>query len=592
MSAVSRGAALCAPGRRYLVVAMLTLSALALVGWAVYLNLNHGAFLQEQGEARHLREASIPAHRGKILDRNGQPLAISAPVFSVWADPTVFLESSGEGDSNEEVEALAKLLEIEPTALKETIVARSDREFLYLRRQVTPAHAERVRALAVPGVGLRREDRRYYPLGEAASHVIGFAGVDEEGQEGVELALEARLAGHPGSERVLRDNRGRVVERVERLVAPRPGEDIVLSIDAQIQHIAYRALLDGVKEHRAHAGSAVVLDVRSGEVLAMVNQPSYNPNRRDRPASGRLRNRAITDVFEPGSTIKPFIVAAALESEKFSLSTVVDTSPGTLRVGRHTVRDVRNYGVIDVATVVVVSSNVGATKLALAIDPELIWRRLSLVGFGAGSTSGFPGEAEGVLNHFSGWRETEHVTLSYGYGVSVTALQLARAYAVIANGGLMPRISFVRTEDSKDWPRVMSEPIARQMRHVLEAVVAPGGTGRRARVPGYRIGGKTGTSRKIIGNGYAKDRYISLFAGIAPMSRPRLAIVVMVDDPSGEHYYGGRVAAPIFSRIAQGALRVLAVAPDDHVVVTRRVHIGAEDPDAPLQVLAASRELQ
>ena len=575
-----------APGRRYLAVAMVAGAAMALVGWAGYLNLNHGTFLQQEGEARHLREAVIPAHRGKILDRNGQPLAISAPVFSVWADPSGFVES---GD---DIEALADLLQLEPAELRESIAARAGREFLYLRRQITPALAERVRALDISGVGVRRENRRYYPLGEAASHVVGFAGVDEDGQEGVELAFEARLAGRPGAERVLRDNRGRVIERVERLEAPRPGGDIVLSVDAQIQHLAYRALLDGVKEHRAHAGTAVVLDVQSGEVLAMVNQPSYNPNRRDRPASGRLRNRAITDVFEPGSTIKPFIVAAALESGKFGVGTVVDTTPGTLRVGRHTVRDVRNYGVIDVATVVIKSSNVGATKLALAIDPELTWRRLSLVGFGTSSESGFPGEAEGVLNHFSGWRRTERVTLSYGYGVSVTALQLARAYAVIANGGLMPRISFERVEDPGEWTRVMSATTARQMRHVLEAVVAPGGTGRRAQVAGYRVGGKTGTSRKVVGKGYAEKRYISLFAGMAPMSRPRLVIVVMVDDPSGEHYYGGRVAAPIFSRIAQGALRVLAVAPDDNSVVTRRVHIGGEEAAPPLQLSAVPSELQ
>ena len=574
-----------APGRRHLSMAIVTVAATALVGWAVYLNLNQGAFLQQEGEARHLREAAISAHRGKVLDRNGRPLAISAPVFSVWADPSGFVES---GD---DFETLAELLAVPPVELRKSIAARAGKEFLYLRRQVTPALAERVRALDIPGIGLRREYRRYYPLGEAASHVIGFAGVDEDGQEGIELALERRLAGHPGAERVLRDNLGRIVERVERLEAPRPGEDIVLSIDAQIQHLAYRALLEGVKEHQASAGSAVVLDVRSGEVLAMVNQPSYNPNRRDRPASGRLRNRAITDVFEPGSTIKPFIVAAALESGKFDVSTVVDTTPGTFRVGRHTVRDVRNYGVIDVATVVIKSSNIGATKLALAIDPELTWRRLSFVGFGAGSASGFPGEADGVLNHFSEWRQTEHVTLSYGYGVSVTALQLARAYAVIANGGLMPRISFERVEDPGEWTRVMSPTTARQMRHVLEAVVAPGGTGRRAQVAGYRVGGKTGTSRKIIGDAYAEDRYIALFAGMAPMSRPRLVIVVMVDDPSGEHYYGGRVAAPIFSRIAQGALRVLAVAPDDNTIVTRRVHLGGEENASHLQLSAAPREL-
>ncbi len=572
-------------GRRIFTVATLGAAASGLVGWAVYLQTNHGAFLQQQGEARHLREASIPAHRGKILDRHGYPLAISAPVFSVWADPGKLISSGAD------VGALAQLLELETTGLRDTLATRASREFVYLRRRVAPALAEHVGALEIPGVGLRREYRRYYPLGEAAGHVVGFAGGDEKGQEGVELAFEARLAGHPGAELVLRDNLGRIVERVERLRPPRPGENIVLSIDARIQHLAHRALLEGVKEHRANAGSAVVLDVHSGEVLAMVNQPSFNPNRRNRPAGGGLRNRAVTDVFEPGSTIKPFIVAAALESGKFGVASVVDTSPGTYRVGGHTVRDVRDYGVIDVATVVVVSSNVGATKLALAIDPELTWRRLSLVGFGASSASGFPGEAAGVLNHFSGWRRTEHVTLSYGYGVSVSALQLARAYAVIANDGLMPRITFERVEEPGRWTRVMSPNTARQMRHVLEAVVAPGGTGRRAQVPGYRVAGKTGTSRKVIGKRYAPDRYIALFAGIAPMSRPRLAVVVMIDDPSGGHYYGGRVAAPVFSRIARGALRVLGVAPDDHTVVTRRVHVGGEEHDSHLRLSAAPREL-
>ena len=575
-----------APWRRYSSVVMVTAAAVALVAWAAYLNLNQGAFLQQEGEARHLREAAISAHRGKILDRIGRPLAVSAPVFSVWADPSAVVESRAGFDR------LAELLEVTPAGLRESIAARAGKEFLYLRRQVTPVLAERVRALDVPGIGLRREYRRYYPLGAAASHVVGFTGVDEDGQEGIELALESRLAGHPGAERVLRDNLGRTVERVERLEAPRPGEDVVLSIDAQIQHHAYRALLEGVKEHRASAGTAVVLDVRSGEVLAMVNQPSYNPNRRHRRTSSRLRNRAITDVFEPGSTIKPFIVAAALESGKFNVGTVIDTTPGTFRVGRHTVRDVRNFGVIDVATVLIKSSNIGATKLALAIDPELTWRRLSHVGFGAGSASGFPGEANGVLNHFSEWRRTEHVTLAYGYGVSVTALQLARAYAVIANGGLMPRISFERVERPGEWPRVMSTTTARQMRHVLEAVVAPGGTGRRAQVAGYRVGGKTGTSRKIIGDAYAENRYVSLFVGMAPMSRPRLVIVVMVDDPTGEHYYGGRVAAPIFSRIAEGALQVLAVAPDDNTIVTKRVHIAGEDNPSQLQLSAAAQELQ
>ena len=573
-------------GRRRFTILLLVAVALALVGWAAYLQAKQGAFLQAQGDARHLREAAIPAHRGKILDRRGRPLAISAPVYSVWADPSE-LSSSGA-----ELTTLARLLELDPVELRHSIASHSGREFLYLRRQIAPALAERVGALDLPGVGLRRENRRYYPLGEAAGHVVGFAGLDEAGQEGIELAFEARLAGRPGAERVLRDNLGRIVERVGRLHPPRPGEDIVLSIDSEIQHLAYRALLDGVQEHAAKAASAVVLDVRSGEVLAMVNRPSFNPNRRDRSAGAGLRNRAITDVFEPGSTIKPFIVAAALESGEFGVGSVVDTTPGTYRVGRHTVRDIRNYGLIDVATVLIVSSNVGATKLALATAPELLWRKLTLAGFGAGSASGFPGEADGVLNHFSAWRQSEHVTLSYGYGVSASALQLARAYAAIANDGLLPPVSFERSEASGPWVRVMSSNTARQMRHVLEAVVAPGGTGRRAQVPGYRVGGKTGTSRKIIGREYAEDRYISLFAGIAPMSLPRIAIAVMVDDPSGEHYYGGLVAAPIFSRIAQGALRALGVAPDDHTVVTRQVHLGREGAGALLEVFALRQDLR
>ena len=573
-------------GRRYLAVAVVLAAAAALVWRAADLQLTQGAFLQDQGEARHVRITEIPAHRGKILDRHRQPLAISTPVDSVWVDPREF-DPRAEG-----LQPLADLLRIERARLERQIAERAERRFVYLLRHVAPEFAERVRSLRVPGVNLQREYRRYYPLGEVAGHVVGFTDIDEHGREGIELAFESRLASQPGHERVLRDSLGRIVEKIERIEAPRPGEDIVLSLDAQIQYLAYRALLAGVNEHRAHAGTAVVLDVHHGEVLAMVNQPSYNPNNRNDRAVGRMRNRAVTDVFEPGSTVKPFTVAAALESGRFGLGTTINTHPGRFKIGRHTVRDIRDYGVIDLATLLRKSSNVGASRIALELEPAELWQTFKGVGFGAPPATGFPGEVTGVLNHYERWRRIERATLSYGYGLSVTALHLAQAYAAIANGGLLPSISFERTDLPAPGRRVMSTTTSRQIRHMLEGVVAPDGTGWRARVPGYRVGGKTGTSRKSIPNGYATDRYLSLFAGIAPMSRPRLAIVVMVDEPTGKHYYGGRVAAPIFSQIAQGALRVLAIAPDDHGVVTRRVHLGGEEILARLDIRGASPRIE
>ena len=563
------GPSSCA-GRRRLAVAAVLAAAAALVWRAADLQRTQGAFLQDQGERRHLRVVETPAYRGKILDRNRQPLAISTPVDSVWVDPREF-DPRAEG-----IQPLADLLGIEHARLERQIAARAERRFVYLLRHVAPEFAERVRALRVPGVNLQREYRRYYPLGEVAGHVVGFTDVDERGREGVELAFESRIASQPGRERVLRDSLGRIVEKIERIDAPRPGEDIVLSLDAQIQYLAYRALFAGVREHRAQAGSAVVLDVRSGEVLAMANQPSYNPNNRADRAGERMRNRAVTDVFEPGSTVKPFTVAAALESGRFDVGTTIDTHPGSFRIGRHTVRDMRDYGVIDLATLLRKSSNVAASRIALDLEPGQLWETFRRAGFGAAPASGFPGEVPGVLNHHERWRRIDRATLSYGYGLSVTALHLAQAYAAIANGGLLPALSFERVDAAGPGTRVMSATTSRQLRDMLEGVVAPDGTGWAARVPGYRVGGKTGTSRKSIANGYATDRYLALFAGIAPMSRPRLAIVVMVDEPAGRHYYGGQVAAPIFSRIAQGALRVLAIAPDDHGVVTRRVHLGGD----------------
>ena len=559
--------------RRRLILVVFTAVAAGLIWRALDLQLSHGEFLQTQGDARHLRVVTTPAHRGKILDRNGEPLAISTPVDSVWADPSR-LDIAVAG-----LEALAELLELDVERVQRLLDERAGREFVYLKRHIEPTVADQVRALDIPGVNLQREYRRYYPLGEAAAHVVGFTDVDDVGQEGLELALEDRLRGQPGSARVLRDRLGRVVENVERIRSPRDGQDVLLSIDGRIQYLAYRSLLLAVNKHRARAGAAVVLDANNGEVLAMVNQPSYNPNVRSDRISARIRNRAVTDLFEPGSTVKPFTVAAALESGRFDVSTTIDTRPGFFKVGRHTVRDLRNYGIIDLPTVIRKSSNVAASKIALELSPRGLWETLSRMGFGTVTASGFPGEAEGTLNHFAQWREIERATLAFGYGLSVTALQLAQAYAAIANGGYLTRVSFERVESADDWVQVLSADTARQIRHMLEAVVAPDGTGLLARVRGYRVGGKTGTVRKSGIGGYTEDRYVALFAGVAPMSNPRVVVVVVVDEPSGEHYYGGKVAAPVFSEIAGGTLRMLGAAPDDHSVVTQRVRLGLANPE-------------
>jgi cell division protein FtsI (penicillin-binding protein 3) len=556
------------PARRLLVLGLLV-AASGILLWRVGdLQLNHKGFLQEQGDARHLRVVSMPADRGKLIDRNGDPLAMSTPVDSVWANPTELL---GAGPR---LVALAGRLGLDASSLARELQERRDREFVYVRRHVEPDLAEQVRALEIPGVYLQREHRRYYTQGPIAGHVVGFTDVDDRGQEGLELAFEPVLRGEPGAKRVVRDRLGRVVEDVEQIRSPRAGRDVVLSLDRRVQYLAYRALLAGVTRHRARGGTAVVLDAFTGEVLAMTNQPAYNPNKRSERVSWRYRNRAVTDVFEPGSTVKPFTVAAALESGRFQPESLLDTTPGRLAVGRHTVRDRRDYGVIDVTTVITRSSNVGATKLSLAMDPKSLWRTLTRVGFGETTASGFPGESAGVLTHFFKWREIHRATLSYGYGLSVTALQLAQAYAVIANGGLRPRISFVRVERPDEPVRVLSERTAAAVRRMLGTVLGADGTAARARIPGYQVGGKTGTSRKSTAGGYADDRYFALFAGMAPLSRPRLVGVVVVDEPSAGGYYGGEVAAPIFKEIMQGALRLLGEPPDGPEAHVRHVALG------------------
>lgn len=546
-------------GRLRFLLAVLGLATVVLMWRVVDLHVFNREFLQHQGDARALRVVEVPAHRGMITDRHGEPLAISTPVESVWANPKELAVA------RDQWKALARVLELPPRALEQLLAKRQEREFVYLRRHITPELAQQVMALEIPGVALQREYRRYYPAGEVFAHVVGFTNIDDAGQEGTELLHNDWLKGTPGSKRVIKDRLGRIVENVESISEPRPGQDLRLALDRRIQYLAYRELKAVVQRSQARAGSAVVLDVTSGEVLAMVNQPAYNPNNRSGLSSERLRNRTVTDVFEPGSTIKPFTVAAALESGKFRPDTVIDTGSGFLRVNsRLTVRDVHNYGRIDVSRVIQKSSNVGAATMALAIKPQQLWDMFSRLGLGTMTASAFPGEASGLLTDYSRWRETERATLSYGYGLSVTALQLAQAYAALAADGHMHAVTLLPAAgETLESRQVMRPQIAQQVRTMLELAVEKDGTGSRAAVPGYRVGGKTGTARKVTAGGYSEDRYLALFAGFAPASTPRLAMVVVIDEPQGDEYYGGQVAAPVFGRVMSGALRLLDIAPDD-----------------------------
>lgn len=558
--------------RRLLVVGLVLIAAGLLTWRAVYLQVVTREFLQYQGDARYLRVVPVAAHRGMITDRHGEPLAISTPVESVWANPQELALH------RHMLPELAQLLGIDTDYLHRLLATRGEREFVYLKRQVMPDVAGRIRALDVPGVFLQREYRRYYPAAEVTAHVVGMTDIDDRGQEGIELAFNDWLSGEPGAKRVIKDRLGRIVEDVESIRPTHPGKDLALSIDRRIQYLAYRELKAAVLEHNARSGSAVVLDVQTGEVLAMVNQPSYNPNNRRQIGEGQdRRNRAVTDVFEPGSTIKPFTIAAGLESGKYRPDTAVDCSPGYLRVGRNLVRDVHNYGPLDVTGVITHSSNVGASKIALSIEPARIWSLLNRTGFGSVTASGFPGESGGLLTHHHRWRDIERATLAFGYGLSVTPLQLAQGYAAIANGGVIHPVSFVRREQTPEGQRVMDPQIAKQVASMLETVVGAEGTGSRASVTGYRVAGKTGTVHKSTVGGYAADRYVSVFAGFAPASRPRLAIVVMVNEPRNGQYYGGQVAAPVFGKVMTGALRLLDVQPDNlPAAPTRLAGLGGE----------------
>ncbi len=543
---------------RILLVVGIVFAVVILMVWrAVYLHVLNKDFLQSQGNARYLRVLPVAAHRGLISDRFGEPLAVSTPVDSVWINPGEFLTAR---DSWQRVSAV---LGLDYEKLQRTVLQRQKREFVYLKRHIRPDLAEKIKAMNITGIYLQREYRRYYPASEVAAHILGFTNIDDIGQEGLELAYNDWLLGKPGKKLVLKDRLGRTIKHVESIEAAQPGKNLVLSIDRRLQYLAYRELKRAVIQHHARSASAVILNVHTGEVLAMVNQPSYNPNNRKKLDNYRLRNRAVTDVFEPGSTIKPFTVAAALESRRFNPNSIVNTSPGYFSIGHYVVQDVRNNGRINLSTIIARSSNIGASKLALAIPVKYLTDIHARFGFGFTTGSGFPGEVGGYVTTPTEKQLVERATLSYGYGLSVTPLQLVRAYAAIANDGVMPSVSFLRREEPENEIRVLSSRYARQVRHMLEAVVDKKGTGYLASVSGYRIAGKTGTVKKASKGGYSDDRYIAVFAGIAPASDPRLAMVVVINEPRGKIYYGGRVAAPVFSRVMSGALRLMNISPDN-----------------------------
>jgi cell division protein FtsI (penicillin-binding protein 3) len=549
--------------RSAVVLGLVVLGAVGLAARAVELQLLDHAFFAKQGDERSMRVVKIAAHRGAITDRNGEPLAVSTPVDSIWVNPQEI------DDNIDQLPKLSKALKEDQQTLARRITSNLDREFLYLERHMPPEQAAHIKALGIPGVYLLREYRRYYPAGEVSGHVVGFTTVDDRGQEGLELGFEQMLNGEDGAKRVIQDSQGRYVENVESIRAPRPGHDLVTSIDLRIQYLAYRELKAAMQEYRARAGSVIVIDVDTGEVLAMVNQPSYNPNDREQLKAGLYRNRAATDIFEPGSSIKPFIMAAALASGQYKPDSVVDTAPGFLKVGTKVFEDESNLGSVDLATILAKSSNVGTAKIALSLQPEQIWSTLTGLGFGQVTGSNYPGESAGMLSHYSHWRPIGIATMSHGYGLSVTPLQLAHAYATIGAGGIKRPISFEKISGPVAGERVMDPKVASELVQLMRQVVEKGGTATRASLLGYQVSGKTGTAFKSIAGGYSTDKIMAVFAGLVPASHPKLATVVVIDEPSRDMHevsilaQGGTVAAPVFSSVMSGTLRLMDIPPDD-----------------------------
>ena len=540
--------------RSRLVLVLLAGGFAVLAGRAFYLQALNTSFLQAKGEARYARVIELPASRGPVRDRNGQALAISTAVESICATP----DELGEAEARD-VAALARALGMGVEEIRQKI-ARKDRQFVFLKRQISPEQAARVMALRVPGVFQQREFRRYYPAGEVMAHVVGFTGMEDNGQEGIELAAETRLAGVPGSRKVIRDRRGRIVEDVESLRAPRDGEPVILAIDQRLQFLAHRELKAAVEASRAKAGSLVILDARTGEVLALVNQPDYNPNNRAAVTGRQTRNRSVTDLFEPGSTLKPFTVASALDAGIVKPTTLIDTSP--MKIGRWTINDSHPMGTLSVAQVIAKSSNIGTARIQLAMSAERMGTLYRDLGFGAAPATGFPGEAKGRLRPWEKWRPVEQATMAYGHGISVSLLQVARAYTVFTNaGGLLP-LALTR-QDAQPVAKPLFRPeTVREVVQMMEMATQPGGTAPRAQVPGYRVAGKTGTALKPEAGGYAEGKYVSSFVGFGPVSDPRFIVAVMLDEPAGAKNYGGDVGAPVFASVMGAALRLASVPPD------------------------------
>ena len=532
----------------------LAAAGIVLVGRAAQMQLLDKDFYQHQGDQRFLREVPIPTSRGMIVDRNGEPLAVSTPVESVWANPKELLQHA------DRLPELAEALGVPQDVLEQSISQRADKEFVFLRRRINPDDAEAVVKRGIPGVYKQREFRRFYPHGEVMAHVLGFTNIDDHGQEGLELAFDDWLTGKPGAQRVIRDRRGHIVENVDLIRAAEPGKDVTLSIDRRIQYLAYRELKSALIENGAASGSVVVIDVATGEILAMVNQPAYNPNSRDAYQPGAHRNRAVTDVVEPGSVMKPFTVAAALEAG-LDPNIIVQTSPGWMMLGKYRISDVHDHGAVDLTHLLSTSSNIGAAKLGLDMTSEHLFDVLNRFGYGESTHSGFPGESAGVMAPPKTWGFVKRGSISYGMGLSVTPLQLAQAYAALANGGTLMPPTFIKGGQGEG--RVaMSPKIARDVLAMLEDVTKPGGTAQKAAILGYHVAGKTGTARTASGGGYTK-KYVSVFAGVVPMDRPKFATVVVINNPRGRDYYGGLVSAPVFHNVMDGALRLMDVPPDD-----------------------------
>jgi len=547
------------PWRFRIVLALLALLVAAIVWRIVDLQVMDQGFLKGQGDARSVRHIPIPAHRGLITDRNGEPLAVSTPVTTLWGNPRELQAARGRWPE------LARALGQDAGTLSERLQQQASREFLYLVRGLTPEQGQSVLDLKIPGVYAQEEFRRFYPAGEVAAHVVGFTDIDDRGREGMELAYDEWLAGVPGKRQVLKDRRGRLIKDVQVTKNAKPGKAMALSIDLRLQYLAHSELRNVVHEYGAKAASLVMVDVKTGEILAMANQPTYNPNNRRNLQPAAMRNRAMIDVFEPGSTVKPFSIAAALATGKYQPDSVVNTLPGWMRIGRYTIRDVSRGGMLSLTGILMKSSNVGISKIALDIGAEPVYAVMQQAGFGQDTGLGFPGERVGNLPNHRKWRDAETASLAYGYGLSVTAVQLAHAYAVLGNQGTNVPLSLLRLDRAQDGVQVIDKQISGTVLQMLRAVVEEeGGGGARAKVPGYHVGGKSGTAKKISGTGgYTKDAYRSFFAGVAPLSNPRIAAVVVVDEPSKGQYYGGLVAAPVFGKVMARALRLMNVAPDN-----------------------------